>query len=179
MGKIISKFHLLEKRVKLLNLELMGVYLIGDGNLALKGFKSMIKDIDIVVLSGGQFSLLLNFLQTSSPKLFVKQYMPQWDYNPGISAKYGHSLYGFNLDVFMKRVLNKLYLYESMISRAGVPKDFEYHEFLRVYLVSKEEIFLFKSVTSMKKIRDVKDLVTLVETKLKYEIIIQDIRKQH
>ncbi|NJF25169.1 hypothetical protein [Thermococcus sp. Bubb.Bath] len=178
--KIISEFHLLEEKAKLLNLEPVGVYLIGGGNLALRGLKSATKDIDIIVLGREQFSLMQNLLETPLPKLpvYLGQYRSQWDYDLGMSARYVHPLHGFSLDVFVKRVLNKLYLSESMVSRAEVPGEFSSHELFRIHLVSKEDIFLFKSVTSMERVRDLEDLIALVETGLDYEIIINELENQ-
>jgi len=178
--KIISELHLLEEKARLLHIEPLQVYLIGGGNLALRGLKSATKDIDIVVLNRKQFSLLQNLLEAPLPKLpvYVRQYKSQWNYDLGMSARYIHPLHGFNLDVFVKRVLNKLYLSESIASRAKVPGEFESHEFFRVYLVSKEDIFLFKSVTSTERVRDVEDLIALVETGLDYDIIIRELENQ-
>ncbi len=84
----------------------------------------------------------------------------------------------FNLDVFVERVLKRLYLSESMIARAEIPEEFSSHELFRIYLVSKEDIFLFKSITSIERVRDVEDLMMLVETGLNFEIIIQELKNQ-
>lgn len=65
--KIISEFHLLEEKARLLSIKPVQVYMIGGGNLALRGLKSATKDIDIVVLDEIQFSLLQNLLE--SPQL--------------------------------------------------------------------------------------------------------------
>ena len=93
-------------------------------------------------------------------------------------ARYAHPAEQFNLDVFVRRVFKRLHLSESMISRAEIPEEFASHEFFRVYLVSKGDIFLFKSVTSMERVRDVEDLITLVETGLEYNSIIQELENQ-
>ena len=178
--KIISELHLMEKKARLLHIEPLQVYLVGGGNLALRGLKSATKDIDIVVLNRKQFSLLQNLLEAPLPKLpiYVRQYSSQWNYDLGVSARYIHPLHGFNLDVFVKRVLGKLYLSESMVLRAEAPGEFESHEFFEVYLISKEDIFLFKSVTSTERVRDVEDLIALVETGLDYSTIIQELENQ-
>jgi len=57
--RIISELHLLEKKAKLLGVEPLRVYLIGGGNLALRGLKSATKDIDIVVLGRKQFTFAI------------------------------------------------------------------------------------------------------------------------
>ncbi len=95
-----------------------------------------------------------------------------------MSARYMHPLYEFNLDVFVKRVLNKLHLSEGMVSRAEAPEEFSSHEWFKILLVSKEDIFLFKSVTSLERVRDLEDLIALVETGLDYEIIIHELEAQ-
>lgn len=178
--KIIAEFHLLEEKAKLLNIEPIQVYLIGGGNLALRGLKTATKDIDIVLTNKGQFSLLQNLLEMPVPKLpvYVRQYKSQWDYDLGMSVRYTHPLHGFNLDVFVKRVLNRLYLSENMVSRAEVPEEFGSHKFFKLRLVSKEDLFLFKSVTSTERVRDIEDLISLVETGLDYEVIIRELENQ-
>jgi len=178
--KIISEFHLLEEKAKLLDIEPLQVYLIGGGNLALRGLKTATKDVDIVVLNKKHSSLLETLLEAPvlGFPLYPKQYKSQWDYDLGMSVRYTHPVYGFNLDVFVKRVLNKLYLSGDMVSRAEVPEEFKSHELFKVYLLSKEDIFLFKSVTSVERVRDIGDLIALVETGLDYEVIIQELENQ-
>ncbi|GAB6101020.1 hypothetical protein JCM16138_02430 [Thermococcus atlanticus] len=179
-GKIISEFHLLEEKAELLNIEPLEVYLIGGGNLALRGLKTATKDVDIVVLNKKHSSLLETLLEAPVPgfPLYLKQYKSQWDYDLGMSVRYTHPVSGFNLDVFVKRVLNKLYLSGDMVSRAEVPEEFKSHELFKVRLLSKEDIFLFKSVTSVERMRDIGDLIALVETGLDYGVIIQELENQ-
>ncbi|BAA29484.1 hypothetical protein [Pyrococcus horikoshii] len=65
-----------------------------------------------------------------------------------------------------------------MISRAEIPQEFSSHRFFRIYLVSREDLFLFKSVTSIERVRDIEDLIVLVETGLDYEVIIRELENQ-
>ncbi len=178
--KLVSEFYLLEKKAELLNIEPIDVFLIGGGNLALRRLKSSTKDVDIVVVDREQFSLLQNLLEkpVRGYSIYLRQYKSEWEYDLGMMARYAHPAEEFNLDVFVRRVFKRLHLSESMISRAEVPEEFASHEFFRVYLVSKEDIFLFKSVTSMERVRDVEDLITLVETGLEYNLIIQELENQ-
>jgi len=122
--RIISELHLLEKKAKLLGVEPLRVYLIGGGNLALRGLKSATKDIDIVVLGREQFAPLQSLLETPVPRLpiYRRLYKSQWEYDLGMTAKYEHPVEKFNLDVFVERVLNRLYLSESMVARAEIPE---------------------------------------------------------
>ena len=56
---IVSEFHKLEEKAEIINLQdSVSVYLIGGGNLALRGVKESTKDIDIIVKNKTQFSLL-------------------------------------------------------------------------------------------------------------------------
>jgi len=75
-------------------------------------------------------------------------------------ARYAHPLGEFNLDIFVERIKNGLYLSENMITRAEIPEEFSSHEIFKIYLVSREDLFLFKSITSIE--RDVEDLITVV-----------------
>jgi len=99
-----SKFHLLEEKTRRLNIKPLKVYLIGGGNLALRGLKSATKDIDIIILDERQFSIMQSLLETPIPKMpvYVRQYQSQWNYNLGMSSRYSHFLYGFNLEIFVE-----------------------------------------------------------------------------
>ncbi|AGK60098.1 hypothetical protein Asulf_00062 [Archaeoglobus sulfaticallidus PM70-1] len=178
--RIVSELHLLEEKAKLLGAEPLRAYLIGGGNLALRGLKSATKDIDIVVLGREQFTLLQSLLETPVPRLpiYRRVYRSQWEYDLGMTARYEHPVEKFSLDVFVERILNKLYLSEGMVARAEVPGEFSSHELFEIYLVSKEDIFLFKTITSIERVRDVEDLVMLVEAGLDFEIIIQELKNQ-
>jgi len=178
--RIVSELHMLEEKAKILDVEPLRVYLIGGGNLALRGLKSATKDIDVVVLGKEQFTFLQSLLETPVPQLpiYRRLYRSQWEYSLGMTARYEHPVEKFSLDVFVKRVFNKLHLSKSMIARSEVPGEFLSHELFEIYLVSKEDIFLFKSITSIERVRDVEDLIMLVETGLDFEIIIQEFENQ-
>jgi len=80
--------------------------------------------------------------------------------------------------VFVKRVLKGLYLSDSMIQRIEAISEFSQHEFFKIYLISKEDLFLFKCVTPLERTRDTEDLITLIETGLDYNLIIEELKHQ-
>ena len=159
--KILSELNLLECKAKMLHVEPLTIYLIGGGNLALRGLKDATKDIDIVI-SEGKFIILQKILESpiAGLPIYRSLYRSQWEYDLGMAARYAHPLEEFNLDIFVKRTKNGLYLSENMIARAEIPEEFSSHEIFEIYLVSREDLFLFKSITSIE--RDVEDLITVV-----------------
>ena len=81
---------------------------------------------------------------------------------------------GFHLDLFIGRVVGKLALSESMISRAEL---FKAYSNLFVYLVSREDIFLFKGLASEGRKRDLPDLQVLYPN-LNWKIIEDELNSQ-
>ena len=178
---IVNEFYKLEEKAEIINLqEHVSVYLIGGGNLALRGVKESTKDIDIIVKNKTQFSLLTKVFETPihGRPIYLRQYKSEWDYNLGMSVRYKHPSGDYFIDVFIKRVLGGLYLSKNMIQRAEIIPEFSQHRFFKIYLISKEDIFLFKCVTSLERIRDTEDLITLIEMGLDYNLIIEELKHQ-
>jgi len=92
---IVNEFHKLEEKARIMNLqESINVYLIGGGNLALRGIKEATKDIDIIVKNKSQYFLLTKVFETSIPgkPIYIKQYKSEWDYDLGMNVRYKLSL---------------------------------------------------------------------------------------
>ena len=163
-NNIVDELHRLEEKSKIMSLQNpINTYLIGGGNLALRGIKDATKDIDIIVKSKMQYELLTDVLETHIPRkpIYIRNYKSEWDYDLGMSIRYKHPLDNYFIDIFVKRVLNGLYLSEGMIQRAEIIQEFTQHELFKIHLISKEDIFLFKCITSLERIRDTEDLITL------------------
>ena len=84
----------------------------------------------------------------------------------------------FNLDVFVKRVMRGIQLSEGMIDRAVVPKEFQELKKLRVHLVSVEDVFLFKGVTSLGRSKDIDDILRLLELGVDFDVVLKEIEVQ-
>ncbi|MEK6954336.1 MAG: hypothetical protein AABX01_04975 [Candidatus Micrarchaeota archaeon] len=78
-------------------------------------------------------------------------------------------------DLFAKQVMGGLTLNSGMIKRAE--KYFEFGN-LKVYLMAKEDIYLFKAITNRPFPRDFEDLITLQQSGLDWDVIIAEYKKQ-
>lgn len=107
--------------------------------MALRGLKDATKDVDLVVASPAQFGRLAKALTELGYGVIRGPPVP----TPGSSAIFVDGG-GFRLDVYCQTVLKGLALTKSMQGRAEKFADLNK---LRVFLVSNEDILLFKSVT--------------------------------
>jgi len=171
--KIATNFTASEIRMRLMEIgqhlkEPTAVYLIGGAAMALRGLKDATKDVDLVVPSSVQFERL-------SRTLLTLEYRPMGG-SPapalGASAIFSNGG-GFRLDIYCQRVLRGLALTKSMQKRAEKFADFDG---LQVFLVSNEDIFLFKSVTE--RLRDLDDMASLARSGLDWNAIYREAEEQ-
>jgi hypothetical protein len=80
---------------------------------------------------------------------------------------------GCQLDLFHRQIADKLFFSDGMAERS---EAYLSTETLPVGLVALEDIFLFKSVAGRPD--DIGDMTTLVQTRLDFEIIEQEIERQ-
>lgn len=121
--------------------EPVDTYLLGGGNLILRGLKDSTKDIDLVVDSRNDFTVLADALrgQGFSERTDLEHAYEALDPSIILTKE------GFpNWDIFVEEVAGKLHLTDSMKDRVD-----ETHSFANVelHLLSLTDIFLFKSVT--------------------------------
>lgn len=139
--------------------------------MALVNLKEATKDIDVVV-------------QTSDEEKYLVSALHELGYtDPRRSMTIKHKRIdardivensdGFRWDIFEKVVANKLRLSEGMIRRSQSHLS---SDTLSVRLLSKEDIFLLKSVTERE--RDLEDMRTIAETSPKWETIDVECRWQ-
>ena len=199
--RILEEFKLLNNKAQLMVKKglipketVINLYLIGGGNMALRKIKEATKDIDVVIENNRAYQLfhaiLTNVQVYSDPNVdsasqrvvYVKE-EPNLKYTKSLGAmavykKIDPKDQDFNLDVFVKRVGRKLYLSNTMKNRATLVRELRSLKVLRVYLVSKEDIFLFKGVTSVERERDIDDMKRLIESGLKFSTVISELQRQ-
>lgn len=161
---------LLEKLGSLLKPKVT-VYLIGGGNMGIKGLKAVTKDVDFVVMSRKD----LNALKPSLEQLGLRideQLFKDAFYQDAVLVFQDAS--GSRLDFFVKSVSNQLALSEAMRKRS---KEHAAFGNLKVMLVSNEDLFLLKSMTDRP--QDVDDCLALLETGLDWSVILQECVAQH
>ena len=149
--------------------EHLKLYLIGGGNMSLLGLKDATKDMDVILNKKKELYVLRDALLRCG---YVEKFLPQYQ-------KMGSRLVmengdGFRWDVFIKMVCHGLVLSPGMIKRC-IEMDFDF-ENLRIFLVSKEDMFLFKGVTERE--RDLEDMHLLFLQGLNFEIIKEEIKWQ-
>jgi len=187
--RLIEEFALLDEKAKLMSAPQIRLYLIGGGNLALRGIKPATVDVDIIVESLGVLRHFEEVLTNPSPELrtskglviYVKVVEHEYQKKLGAYSVYKKldSEFGdFNLDVFVRRVLKGITLTEGIMKRALVPAEFKGLEKLRVRLVSLEDIFLFKGVTSMGRSKDIDDILRLLEMGVDFDVVLEEIKVQ-
>lgn len=166
-----SIIQLLEKIGSVLPVRVK-VYMIGGGALSLKGLKEATKDIDLVLLSRNALNQIKNSLEKIEYKIDKGLFEEQF-YKDAVFVFLDES--GSRIDLLIDNVCGMLRLSEDMQKRAAKYKSFGN---LDVYLVSNEDILLFKAVTNRS--QDLKDIRTLIDaTKLDWDVIINECVAQH
>jgi len=146
----------------------MNIYMIGGCALSFKGLKETTKDIDIIVTNKDDFNtfnkaMVENGFQSTSDK--------ESEFYLTALAVYRKK--ESRIDVFLKQVGKMLFLTKSMIQRA---EKYKKYEKLDVYLISNEDIFLFKTMASRE--GDIYDCDRIMRTKINYDIIYDEIIEQ-
>ena len=144
------------------------IYMIGGCALSFKGLKPATKDIDIIVTSKPDFDV---FNKAMLKLGFKSMSDRESDFYATALAVYmkGES----RVDVFLKQVGKMLVLTDNMIKRAEKYKDYEK---LSVYLVSNEDIFLFKAMTSRP--GDIADCDRIMRQGVDYDVIYKEVAGQ-
>ncbi len=156
----------------------MSIYLIGGCAMSFRNLKETTKDIDIVFRDKADYEVFCE-------ALFGAQYFEPFTIKSEHELLHATRMFenkdGFHLDLFVKQVIKKLVLSHSMIARAEL---FKTYGNLSVYLLSKEDIFLFKGLASEGRKRDLPDMQVLypnlnwkvIENELNSQSLAEDLR---
>jgi len=144
------------------------IFLIGGAALMHYGSKDSTKDIDIVLQAEEEFKelrdvlLKLGFLSKIAPITHQNFTLADW-----------LSRGDFRLDLFNNVICGKLRLSQRIADRAKIfPKVGK----LTVCVCSKEDIFLFKSITERDGDRE--DCITLVKQGINWDTIFNELNQQ-
>jgi len=146
------------------------VYLIGGGAMAFRDLKETTKDIDLVVTSGDDLRVLQAVLHDCGYDI-VKQ--PGEAYDDLGAQRIFENDDSCRIDLFNQQVVDKLILSDEMRQRSDPFLDTGR---LTVELVSREDIFLFKSVAG--RTDDIEDMFALVQTGLEFDATAAEIDRQ-
>lgn len=146
----------------------MKIYMLGGCALSFKGLKETTKDIDIIVTNKDDFNTLNKSMEENG---FQSTSNRESEFYLTALAVYKRD--ESRIDVFLKQIGKMLFLTNGMAQRAEKYKNYEK---LGVYLVSNEDIFLFKTMTSRE--GDIYDCDRIMRTKINYDIIYDEIVEQ-
>jgi hypothetical protein len=145
-------------------------YLIGGGAMSLRDLKDTTKDIDLVVSNEEAYGRLLGTLR----ELGYEEVTDLGAEYTELGARHCvRNDDGCQLDLFHRQIADKLFFSDGMAERS---EAYLSTETLSIGLVALEDIFLFKSVAGRPD--DIGDMATLVQTRLDFEIIEQEIERQ-
>lgn len=147
------------------------VYLLGGGNLILRGLKDSTKDVDLVVEDGQTFFALAALLQ----KLGYEERRDLEDAYDKLDPSIVLEKEGFpRWDIFEGTVAGQLQLTNAMIERCDRAIKFGN---LRVHLLSLTDIFVFKSITERE--GDLEDVALIArQADLDWNSIFEEIKTQ-
>ena len=146
------------------------LYVIGGGAMGFYDLKTATKDIDVIVTTENEARLLLKALQQSKYKN-IEQIDQKYEKMKTRAVIENDE--GFRWDIFVNIVCGGLTLSKEMRSRAKLFKKLNH---ITMHLVSPEDIFIFKAVTSRP--RDREDMFALFSHSLDIKIIKEEIRRQ-
>jgi len=146
----------------------ISVYMIGGGALCFRELKRQTKDIDIIIKSKTDFNVL-------NKAILDAGYSLETDLKDEfyLTALAVYLKEDSRIDVFLKHVGKMLILTPSMIKRA---EHFREYGKLKVNLVSNEDIFLFKAMTTRK--GDIYDCEALIRQGIIYDTVYNEVVEQ-
>ncbi|MCK4444206.1 MAG: hypothetical protein KAW09_06665, partial [Thermoplasmata archaeon] len=141
-------------------------YMVGGGAMSLRGDKEATKDVDVVFSSRSEATEFISALRRCSFRR--KRDLPEvYGLMDTYAVMRAEDLFWF--DIFVKRVCRKFYLSEGVKERAdewGTLGKF------RLYLCSREDIFLSKSITDRDS--DLEDMAVLYRRMLDFDTILKE-----
>lgn len=148
----------------------VNIYIIGGGAMSFQNLKDATKDIDVIVGSGIEMEQLGDALAR------MDYFVPaiRGPYEQMQASLIMENQDGFRWDIFVNVVCGGLSLSNSMKERALTLFSMDR---LSVLMLSLEDIFVFKSVTSRE--RDREDMYLLFLQGLDFEVIRNEIIRQN
>lgn len=146
------------------------IFMIGGGAMCLKNLKANTFDIDIIVKTQKEFNILKQTLLKLGFKIDEDVHDTRI-YNQAMMVFFKGSS---RIDVFVKSICGMLDFTYAMEERASLFKKFKK---LTVKLASNEDILFLKSLSDREK--DLPDCRNLIETGLKWDIILKECISQH
>lgn len=148
------------------------LYLIGGAAMIKYGLKASTKDIDILLHTQKEIAELNRALLASGYHMIQTDKLGA-EYQAMFATQILENEDGFRWDIFQDYVCRKLRLSTGMVERSKVLFE---TGLLTVRLISKEDIFLLKTVTDRDD--DEADLLLLARSKVDWELVFQECMSQ-
>ena len=148
------------------------LYLIGGGAMSFYGVKTATKDIDVILTNQDD----LRNLETALEALGYTEPNPMIitrPYNEMQTSAILENQEGFRWDIFLNKVCDAITISDNMKNRATALYQ---GKNLNISLASKEDLFLFKGITSRE--ADLDDTAILARSGLDWDIISKECRRQ-
>ncbi len=145
-------------------------YMVGGGAMALRGEKDATKDVDLIVRSPAEAEELKRAFESMG--FAVNARKPE-ECHALVDATILSAPTGLRADIFVGKVCNRLRLSDGMVRRAELVDRWGG---ITLYICSREDIFLLKSVTE--RTRDLDDMITLFRKGLDRGIILEECEDQ-
>lgn len=150
--------------------QVMTVYLVGGGAMAMRGDKDATKDVDLILEDEGQARALRSSLEGLGFEVNVR---PPLECRALTDASILTSPRGMRVDLFVRKVCNKLSLSSGMKARSQPLAQLGP---ISLRICSREDLFLLKSVTERS--RDLDDMVVLYRKGIDGKVLIDECREQ-
>jgi len=148
----------------------VSVYMVGGGAMALRGEKDATKDVDLILESLDEAEELGRAFERFGFRVDLRH--PD-ECRAMVDAEILSKPSGIRADIFVGKVCDKLRFTEGMKRRAVLVERFGNMD---LYICSREDIFLLKSVTA--RTRDLDDMMSLFRRGLSRDVLLDECESQ-
>ncbi|MFU1782962.1 hypothetical protein ACM16X_16425 [Haloarcula japonica] len=157
--------------------ESVDVYLLGGSAMTVRGLKDQTEDIDLALGVVSEFEHVYQALQAQG---FAVVGEPTASFEEvGKTVELQHEDRGFQIDLFERQVVGKVWITDRMHDRA---EEFCTGDHATAFVLSDEDMFLLKAVSggdlASGRRRDIEDMRKYAQRGLNYEAILTEINEQ-
>lgn len=157
--------------------ESVTVYLLGGSAMTIQGLKDQTEDIDLAL---GVVSEFEHVYQTLTSQGFAVIGEPTESFEDiGRTVELQHDERGFQIDLFERQVVGKVWITDRMHDRAEV---FWSGSHATAFILADEDMFLLKAVSggdlASGRRRDIEDMRTYAQRGIDYEEVLTEIDEQ-
>ncbi|WP_424016313.1 hypothetical protein ACOZ4N_01420 (plasmid) [Halorientalis pallida] len=157
--------------------ESVAVYLLGGSAMTVQGLKDQTEDIDLALGVVSEFKHVYQALQSQG--FTVVDEPTQSFEGVGKTVELHHEDLGFQIDLFERQVVGKVWITHRMHDRAA---EFWSGDHVTAFVLSDEDMFLLKAVSggdlASGRRRDIEDMRIYAQRGLDYESILTEIDEQ-